>query len=45
MRFGLLDGKDHTLEEVGQQLNVTRSVFARLRPKPRKLRHQREAAS
>ena len=33
MRFGIGMNTDHTLEEVGQQFNVTRDVSARLRPK------------
>jgi RNA polymerase primary sigma factor len=40
MRFGLLDGKDHTLEEVGQQFNVTRERIRQIEAKAlRKLRH------
>ena len=27
LRFGLVDGKDHTLEEVGQHFNVTRETY------------------
>ena len=40
MRFGLLDGKDHTLEEVGQSFNVTRERIRQNEAKAlRKLRH------
>ena len=34
LRFGLVDGKDHTLEEVGQYFNVTRERIRRSRQKP-----------
>ena len=34
MRFGLNDGKDHTLEEVGRSLASPASASARLKPKP-----------
>jgi RNA polymerase primary sigma factor len=33
LRFGLVDGKDHTLEEVGQYFNVTRE---RIHQQPRR---------
>lgn len=33
LRFGLEDGHPRTLEEVGKEFNVTRSVSARLRPR------------
>ncbi len=40
MRFGLVDGKEHTLEEVGQHFNVTRERIRQIESKAlRKLRH------
>jgi RNA polymerase primary sigma factor len=40
LRFGLMDGKDHTLEEVGQYFNVTRERISQIEAKAlRKLRH------
>lgn len=40
MRFGLVDGKDHTLEEVGQYFQVTRERIRQIEAKAlRKLRH------
>ena len=40
LRFGLGDGRDHTLEEVGQQFNVTRERIRQIEAKAlRKLRH------
>ena len=40
MRFGLIDGKPHTLEEVGKEFNVTRERIRQIESKAlRKLRH------
>ena len=40
MRFGLEDGSEHTLEEVGQQFQVTRERIRQIEGKAlRKLRH------
>ena len=40
LRFGLIDGKDHTLEEVGQYFDVTRERIRQIEAKAlRKLRH------
>ncbi|HRE26484.1 MAG TPA: sigma-70 family RNA polymerase sigma factor, partial [Anaerolineales bacterium] len=40
MRFGLKDGQDHTLEEVGQYFHVTRERIRQIEAKAlRKLRH------
>ena len=33
LRFGLVDGKDHTLEEVGQYFNVTRERIRQIEAK------------
>ena len=40
LRFGLIDGKDHTLEEVSEYFNVTRERIRQIEAKAlRKLRH------
>ena len=40
MRFGLIDGKAHTLEEVGKEFDVTRERIRQIESKAlRKLRH------
>ena len=40
MRFGLVDGKSHTLEEVGKEFDVTRERIRQIESKAlRKLRH------
>ena len=40
MRYGLIDGEDHTLEEVGKQFGVTRERIRQIESKAlRKLRH------
>jgi len=40
MRFGLIDGKSHTLEEVGREFDVTRERIRQIESKAlRKLRH------
>jgi RNA polymerase primary sigma factor len=40
MRFGLMDGSEHTLEEVGQHFQVTRERIRQIEAKAlRKLRH------
>ena len=44
MRFGLEDGSEHTLEEVGHKFNVTRERIRQIEAKaPRKLRHPSRA--
>ena len=41
MRFGLEDGSEHTLEEVGQSFQVTRERIRQIEAKAlRKLRHR-----
>ena len=46
MRFGLEDGSEHTLEEVGQRFAVTRERIRQIEAKAlRKLRHPVEAAA
>jgi RNA polymerase primary sigma factor len=40
LRFGILDGSEHTLEEVGQKFSVTRERIRQIEAKAlRKLRH------
>jgi RNA polymerase primary sigma factor len=40
LRFGLEDGKSHTLEEVGQEFSVTRERIRQIEAKAlRKLKH------
>jgi len=44
LRFGLLDGKDHTLEEVSRYFQVTRERIRQIEAKAlRKLRHPRHS--
>ena len=44
MRFGLEDGKSHTLEEVGQEFSVTRERIRQIEAKAlTKLRKHRDA--
>lgn len=45
-RFGYVDGRTHTLEEVGQKLNVTRERIRQIESKAlRKLRNNRQVKS
>jgi RNA polymerase primary sigma factor len=40
MRFGLVDGRPRTLEEVGKEFNITRERIRQIEAKAmRKLRH------
>jgi RNA polymerase primary sigma factor len=44
MRFGLGNGMEHTLEEVGQQYKVTRERIRQIQEKAiRKLKHSRHS--
>ena len=46
LRFGLIDGKDHTLEEVGRYFHVTRERIRQIESKAlRKLRHPTRSKS
>ena len=46
MRFGLIDGKPHTLEEVGKEFDVTRERIRQIESKAlRKLRHPSRSAA
>ena len=44
LRFGLVDGSEHTLEEIGQQYKLTRERIRQIETKAlRKLRHPSRA--
>jgi RNA polymerase primary sigma factor len=44
LRFGLLDGKSYTLEEVGQKFGLTRERIRQIEGKAlRRLRHPRRS--
>ena len=46
LRFGLVDGKDHTLEEVSRYFDVTRERIRQIEAKAlRKLRHPSRSRS
>jgi RNA polymerase primary sigma factor len=44
LRFGLIDGRPHTLEEVGKEFQVTRERIRQIESKAlRKLRHPNQS--